>query len=135
MINPRSPLPIESKAVLALGLDCSTLQDEEPDPELAAGDGYEKDEPLKVRAVAWNDDGSRLALTTCGVVGDDLNDDQGGGLWLWPQALNLLVDLLPSHCVCALLRLPVPSLPLAALSACLSRGHSCLPGRRPLVRR
>ena len=33
--------------------------------------------------MAWNDDGSRLALTTCGVVGDDLNDDQGGACAAW----------------------------------------------------
>lgn len=54
------------------------IKDEENDPELATGDGYSKDEPMKVRAVTWSDDGSRLALTTCGVAGDDGNDDEGG---------------------------------------------------------
>ena len=43
---------------------------------MATGDGYAKYEPLKVRAVSWNDDGSRLAVTTSGVVDDDMNDDQ-----------------------------------------------------------
>eukprot|EP01051_Picozoa_sp_SAG22_P006098 SAG22_NODE_388_length_11295_cov_14.512594_5_plen_213_part_00 len=149
----------------------SDMLDEEPDPELQAGDGYakvgsavvrrclpsastrmmsktvlpfclslpsaclpaclpaclsSKDEPLAVRAVSWSDDGNRLAVTCCGVVDDQYNDDQGGVVHVYQ------VRRAVRRCLSAVLPLPVfnlsqscPTVPL-----CCTSSRSTLPGSR-----
>ena len=67
-------------------------KDEEDDPEIRSGDGYPRNEQLKVRAVDWSHNGDRLVLTTCGVVGRDEDDDLGGVIQIYAVNLDWFQD-------------------------------------------
>lgn len=66
--------------------------DEEDDPVLRTGDGYPRNEPLKVRAVEWSENGDQLILTTCGVAGNDEDDDLGGVIQVYAVDEMWFVD-------------------------------------------